>query len=202
MSKRKAQMVMASLEKRRLIQSKKRKAKGWTSNVYLLKGAPRASPIAPPAIAYSTTDTSPIAQRATEVLLSEVPHNEVPTTAATEKVSFVGNTFVYSEDQLVRWKEAYPAIDVVQSLRHAASWVVANPKNHKKNWHRFVVNWLARDQEKAPRVVSESRHVDGGAYPKAPDVLADREAMNLTDEQRRANIQRVKELVQQIGKSL
>jgi hypothetical protein len=138
---------------------------------------------------------------ADEVLLSEVPHSEVPTTAA-EKVSFIGNTFVYSEDQLVRWKEAYPAVDVIQSLRHAASWAVANPKNHKKNWHRFLVNWLARDQEKAPRVVTESRHVDGGAYPKAPDVLAERVAMNLTEEQRAENIRKVKELAQQIGKTM
>lgn len=48
------------------------------------------------------------------------------------------------------WKECYPAVDVERELKKAAAWALANPKNTKKNWQRFLVNWLSKAQEKAP----------------------------------------------------
>ena len=41
-------------------------------------------------------------------------------------------------------------------------WLVANPANAKKNGPAFLTRWLARDQERAPRV-------EAGAVPGVDD---------------------------------
>jgi hypothetical protein len=48
-----------------------------------------------------------------------------------------------------QWRLAYPAVDVLSELQRAAQWAAANPKNRKANWQRFIVNWLAKAQEKS-----------------------------------------------------
>ena len=49
------------------------------------------------------------------------------------------------------WEEAFPAIDVHTELMKAAAWAVANPRQKKKNWKRFLFNWLQRAQERGSR---------------------------------------------------
>ena len=51
------------------------------------------------------------------------------------------------------WQPAYPAIDVLQDLYRMRSWFDANPKNKKTELgiKRFIVNWLGRSQDRAPR---------------------------------------------------
>lgn len=46
------------------------------------------------------------------------------------------------------WGEAYPAVEIKGEIRRAAQWMKANPRKKKKNWPRFITNWLARAQEK------------------------------------------------------
>lgn len=57
-----------------------------------------------------------------------------------------------TEADELRWQDAYPAVAVPDEISKAAAWMRANPANRKKNWERFIVNWLSRSQEKAPRV--------------------------------------------------
>lgn len=59
-----------------------------------------------------------------------------------------------SQDQLKLWHNAYPAINVPEELHRAAAWIVANPKNKKSNYARFLANWLSRSQDKAPKTGS------------------------------------------------
>lgn len=47
------------------------------------------------------------------------------------------------------WAKAYPAIDLEVELSKAFAWVVANPKNIKSNWERFIANWFTRSQDRA-----------------------------------------------------
>lgn len=54
-------------------------------------------------------------------------------------------------EQLALWKENYPALDVEQELKKASSWLDANRKNRKKDVKRFLVNWLNRQQDRAPK---------------------------------------------------
>lgn len=55
-----------------------------------------------------------------------------------------------SKEQVKFWEECYPLVDVVDALtKRMPAWLDANPdKAHKKNWKRFIVNWLSRQQER------------------------------------------------------
>jgi len=64
------------------------------------------------------------------------------------KGAFSGIT---EEDEL-RWQEAYPAVPIPPEIAKAAAWLHANPANRKKNNERFLVNWFARSQDRAGRV--------------------------------------------------
>ena len=52
--------------------------------------------------------------------------------------------------QVKFWEEAYPDCDVIDILTYKMPvWMDANPKKaHKKNYKRFIVNWLSRQQER------------------------------------------------------
>jgi hypothetical protein len=58
-------------------------------------------------------------------------------------------TFEVPDQIRVKWDEAYPATNVTTELAKAASWLLANPKNAKSNYARFLTNWLARAQDRA-----------------------------------------------------
>lgn len=49
-----------------------------------------------------------------------------------------------------KWSKAYPALNVNQELLAMEVWVMANPKNRKSNWHKFIAGWLSRSQDRAP----------------------------------------------------
>ena len=47
------------------------------------------------------------------------------------------------------WATAFPGAVLAQELAKAASWLRANPQRAgRRNWRRFVVNWLQRCQDK------------------------------------------------------
>lgn len=63
---------------------------------------------------------------------------------------YVERKFVNITDaHRTQWQTSFPAVDVLSELRRVEAWVVANPKNRKSNWERFIVNWLSRAQDKA-----------------------------------------------------
>jgi len=47
-----------------------------------------------------------------------------------------------------KWKEAYPACDIEIELNQMREWLLSNPNKRKKNYRRFITNWLTRSQEK------------------------------------------------------
>jgi len=47
-----------------------------------------------------------------------------------------------------RLQLAYPACDIERQAAAAGEWIIANPTKQKKNYHRFLCNWLSRAQEK------------------------------------------------------
>jgi hypothetical protein len=72
----------------------------------------------------------------------EPPHKRI--SWDTEKENFFG----IEQVDIDIWNEAYPAVDVHAQIRKARAWVRANPKKMKSNWHRFLTNWMDRNQEK------------------------------------------------------
>ena len=52
--------------------------------------------------------------------------------------------------QIQFWEGCFPDCDVIKILtKKMPAWLNANPSKAKKsNWKRFIVNWLAREQER------------------------------------------------------
>lgn len=50
--------------------------------------------------------------------------------------------------QVKFWEDCYPDVDVIACLtKRMPAWLDGNPqKAHKKNWKRFIVNWLGSQQ--------------------------------------------------------
>lgn len=65
--------------------------------------------------------------------------------------AFGGWTGIQHND-IANWQAAFPACAVQTELAGMAEWVKANPRNRKRQWRRFIVNWLMRSQDRAPRV--------------------------------------------------
>lgn len=64
------------------------------------------------------------------------------------------------EEMMSAWKRAHPAINLNTELAKAAAWIMANPKNIKKNYAKFITNWLSRSQDRAPRAQTRESAVD------------------------------------------
>ena len=92
-----------------------------------------------------------------------------------EKKDFSGIT---TED-MQKWREAYPALEIQEQIYKAREWVKANPKNKKSNWKRFLINWFSRAQDKAPGTGgnqngSSGRYIRPGYQPKELSTEAER----------------------------
>jgi hypothetical protein len=76
------------------------------------------------------------------------------TSVGTEKtkhvVTFSDGAFSGINGFAEVWSKAFPAIDIESETAKAAAWLVANPKNKKSNYARFLTNWFSRSQDKAP----------------------------------------------------
>jgi hypothetical protein len=69
------------------------------------------------------------------------------------KISFNFDTMKWENitiDQVKFWENAYPSLDVIDILtKKMPAWLDANPeKAYKKNWKRFIVNWLSRQEDR------------------------------------------------------
>ena len=64
-----------------------------------------------------------------------------------------GTNYGVKEADVQKWVAAYPAVDVMQELHKMIAWLDANPKNRKtaKGIKRFIIGWLGRTQDKAPK---------------------------------------------------
>lgn len=55
-----------------------------------------------------------------------------------------------TESEVLEYEQAYPAVDVKQSLRHMRQWCLANPKRRKtqRGVRGFITGWLGREQDR------------------------------------------------------
>lgn len=79
---------------------------------------------------------------------------EAKASSAPKAVAFDATTGHFQVPDLLmrQWRGAYPALSLDVELSRASAWLIANPKNQKSNYARFLTNWLTRAQDKAPRV--------------------------------------------------
>jgi hypothetical protein len=69
-------------------------------------------------------------------------------------VEFNGEDFSVSDDLITKWSLAYSPVDVEAEIVRAAAWASGSPT--KKDWRRFLVNWLGRAHKKSGSAVDES----------------------------------------------
>ena len=69
-----------------------------------------------------------------------------------------GSMYGVPENDVIKYQQLYPAIDVMQELRNIVAWCDANPKNRKtrSGAKRFVANWLIRSQNNARKLPQQS----------------------------------------------
>jgi len=60
------------------------------------------------------------------------------------------SSYPVSQEEMKRWEELYPAVDIMQELRKMAGWLEANPTRRKtaRGIKPFIVGWLSREQDK------------------------------------------------------
>ncbi len=58
-----------------------------------------------------------------------------------------------TEADLIEWRAAFPGVDVMQALRSARQWSIANPQKRKttRGVRRFLTAWLDREQNRGGR---------------------------------------------------
>lgn len=93
-------------------------------------------------------------------LSSKVMHTKEikKTTTSSSKISFNPETekFENLDGNVERWRLAYAGVDILSELQKAGCWIMANPGRAKKNWERFIVNWLCKAHEKA---LANGKHI-------------------------------------------
>lgn len=101
-----------------------------------------------------TRDVTVTSRNAPREEKSREEKREVTPSAPSEKISLGddGKWAGIPERLSTSWHEAYPAVNVPAELAKAAAWVIANPKNRKSNYARFLTNWLTRAQDTAKPV--------------------------------------------------
>jgi len=71
-----------------------------------------------------------------------------------------------ADEDISRWKAAYPGVDLTLETARAHAWLVDNPtKAGKRNWGAFLNRWFSRVQDKGGSV--------GGAKPVAKSFRPD-----------------------------
>jgi len=70
-----------------------------------------------------------------------------------------GDNWEPENDDVKKWVELYPAVDVPQELRAMEGWVDANPtrRKTKRGVKRFVNSWLSRAQDKGGSPMAQSK---------------------------------------------
>jgi hypothetical protein len=55
--------------------------------------------------------------------------------------------FSVTEKQHKTYKKAYPRVNPLDEYLKMTAWLVSNPKKRKKNYPRFINNWLSKAQQ-------------------------------------------------------
>jgi predicted DNA-binding protein YlxM (UPF0122 family) len=79
--------------------------------------------------------------------IKETKDKETIKKSTNQKITFNTETLKFEnikKEMLDKWIEAYPNCNVSLELKKMEAWLAANPDRLKKNYEKFIVNWLAR----------------------------------------------------------
>jgi len=69
----------------------------------------------------------------------------------TIKLPEIGGEHEVYQWDIDGWQRVYQHINVEAELEKMRVWLEENPKKRKKNTRVFIINWLSRAEEKAPK---------------------------------------------------
>lgn len=100
----------------------------------------------------------------------------------TDSINWDNGWIGVTDDHRKKWKEAYPTVNIQTELNAMDQWLWSNPRSRKKNYARFVVNWLRRCQQRggASNYRTQPVHCSGNA--KLPPSLTKEEIERRTRE--------------------
>lgn len=84
------------------------------------------------------------------------------------------NILINNKDYIKQLEELYPNVPIEKELRKMKAWVMANPGRLKKNWKRFMVNWLNKATDQYPagapkgKVIETPKRDLGAQWPDPP----------------------------------
>ncbi|MEG1625090.1 replication protein [Pseudomonas sp.] len=98
----------------------------------------------------------PLVTVPTEQITAPQGAEPTPIEAETKakQVEFNGEDFEVDAVLITKWAQAYAPIDVEAEIKRAAAW--ASGSKPKKDWRRFLVNWLGREFKRNPNGASEA----------------------------------------------
>ena len=106
----------------------------------------------------SLSSVSSETKTATSLLYSKKePLVTVPSEQITAPlVSFDGEDFHVDASLIAKWAEKYSSTNIENEVAKAAEWAAANPRKAKKDWRRFLINWLGNAEDKAKQGLNEA----------------------------------------------
>lgn len=87
-----------------------------------------------------------------------------------KEIDFDAENYIFlniKDKDLIFWKTTYPACNIESELNKMADWLISNPKKRKKNYRRFISNWLSRTQDKGGSKTSTADEIDAWAEKQA-----------------------------------
>lgn len=116
-------------------------------------GGIRGNPDASKGIQCSDTDTDTDTETTTDsfpqtAFAFEAKKQQAATVGEITWTAAGGFSGITDYDR-ANWRKAYPACNIDRQLAAAHEWLLSNPsKAVKRQWRRFVTNWLSRSQER------------------------------------------------------
>jgi len=96
--------------------------------------------------------------------------------------AFIGRHFSVGAADWNKLYQTYDRVDIEREFRMMDDWLESNPRRRKKNYRRFITNWLKAEQRKAERVRPE---VMVGAGPVLSDEARERLQARLAERKSR-----------------
>lgn len=116
---------------------------------------------------FNTKGEPPKDQGETNIIIKKKEEGTTPVATHAIAWSATDGWAGISEKDQSAWKEAYPACDIKRQLASMNQWLLSNPsKAKKKQWRRFITNWLNRTQERGGDIKSNPSQAPKTNYAK------------------------------------
>ena len=95
---------------------------------------------------------------------TRIEENRIDKTRIEQNTYYENSYFSILQTEYNEYAEAYPDINIDQELKKMKLWLDANPTKHKKNYKRFITNWLSTHKKYEPEKEDDEIYLGDGLY--------------------------------------